>query len=337
MRAFEKFMKCHQAEWRESHVISKQFGAWRDRQYPWLLPKDSWEEGLWEGISSKSENSLSAYLRETGVQKHTYAHHLNSSWTLCANLYFPFRETTDSRAMLASFLKHYVAEEIETLEGIELEYAENGELHPSRLLGEMDGTRGRGQTSPDLGLLVNGGRGIILVESKFTEHSFYECSAWRHKGSSRRLGNPNPDRCNHPMDIVKDPTGQCHQAAWGRRYWDHLAPIVDEEFLNTLPHCPAAQHGYQLFRQQALAEGIAQSGCYDLVVSSVAFDERNDSLNTSLKSSGIAELRSWGAIFKGTAQFAIFTHQQWVGWVEEHDTSGKWDDWLRYVRSRYDL
>ena len=37
------------------------------------------------------------------------------------------------------------------------------------------------------------------------------------------------------------------------------------------------------------------------------------------------------------AQFAVFTHQQWVGWVQEHDTEGKWSDWLSYVRSRYSL
>ena len=106
--------------------------------------------------------------------------------------------------------------------------------------------------------------GLVLIENKFTEHSFYECSAWRRQGSSRRLGNPDPDRCNHSAEVVKDHTNQCHQAAWGRRYWDHLAPIVDESSLAGLPHCPAMRHGYQLFRQHALAEGIAQSGCYDL-------------------------------------------------------------------------
>ena len=42
--------------------------------------------------------------------------------------------------------------------------------------------------------------------------------------------------------------------------------------LAALPQCPAANSAYQLFRQQALAEGIAQSGMYDLVVSNVAVD-----------------------------------------------------------------
>ena len=266
---------------------------------------------------------------------HEGVHNLKSSWILCANLYFPFRGSADGKALFASFLERHVAVEIESLEEIELEYAEDGELHPSHLLGEEGGNRGANQTSPDLGLLVNGSRGLVLVENKLTEHSFYECSAWRHKGSSRRPTNPDPDRCNHPAEVVKDYVGQCHQAAWGRRYWEHLAPVVDGKALVALHHCPAMRHGYQLFRQHALAEGIANSGKYSLVVSAVAVDERNDALDDSLRRSGVGGLKQWGKIFQGKARFAVFTHQQWVAWVREHDIEGRWSDWLRYVCDRY--
>ena len=330
-------MNQHQVKWRSSHVVSKAFGRWSGRKYPWILPEGSWEEGLWPGIRTGSDNSLPKYLERASVQKHGGVHNLKSSWVLCANLYFPFRATADGRVLFASFLKSCVAEEVDSLEAIELEYAEDGELHPSRLIGEEGGTRGANQTSPDLGLRVNGGRGLVLVEIKLTEHSFYECSAWRHKGSSRRSGNHDPDRCDRAIEVAEDPAGQCHQAAWGRRYWEHLAPVVDKEVLAELPHCPASRSGYQLFRQHALAEGMAESGRYDLVVSAVAVDERNDVLDTALKRSGIAGVKGWGSVFKGRARFAVFTHQQWVGWVQEHDTEGKWDDWLRYVRSRYGL
>ena len=67
----------------------------------------------------------------------------------------------------------------------------------------------------------------------------------------------------------------------------------------SLPHCPAMRDGYQLFRQQALDEGIAQSGRYDLVVSAVAVDERNDALDAALSRSGIDGLKRWGTVFKG--------------------------------------
>ena len=211
-------------------------------------------------------------------------------------------------------------------------------MRPSLLLGEK-GTRGANQTSPDLGLLVNRDRGLVLVENKLTEKSFYKCSAWKHKGSRRLPGNPDPHRCKNPLIVAKDYASQCHQhhPAWGRRYWEHLAPVVDEEALATLPHCPAMKDGFQLLRQQALAEGIAHSGRYDLVVSAVAVDERNDEAEAALRRSGVAGLRQWEQLFNGRARFAVFTHQEWVGWVQEHDSAGRWSDWLGYVSSRYGL
>ena len=149
------------------------------------------------------------------MQKHAGVHNLKSSWILCANLYFPFRGSTDGNALFASFLKRHIAVEIDSLEETMLEHPKDGELCPSRLLGEEGGARGANQTSPDLGLLVNGGRGPALVENRLTERSFYECSAWRRKGGSRRPGNPDPDRSNRPAEVVKDYADQCRQGAWG--------------------------------------------------------------------------------------------------------------------------
>ena len=288
-------MSRHQTEWRKVHIESKEWGQQLGRRRSWILPECLWEEGLWPGIRTGSHNSLRTYLKKTGVRKHGGVHNLKSSWMLCANLYFPFRATTDGKALFASFLKRAVVKEIESLEEIELEFAEdeNSALHPSSLLGEEGGVRGANQTSPDLGLRVNGGGGLVLVENKLTEHSFYECSAWQHKGNSRRSANPAPDRCNRPTDVVGN-LAKCHQTAWGRRYWEHLAPIADKEALASLPLCPAARHGYQLFRQHALAEGIANSGKYSLVVSAVAIDERNNAPDAAFRRSGIGRLEQWG-------------------------------------------
>ena len=337
MTAFDKLVEEHQTEWRGTHVATQEWGQQNGVRKSWILPSDLWEAGLWSGIGKDSDNSLSVYLERAQVQKHTGAHNLKSSWVLCANLYFPFGVSDAGKELFASFLKQHVATEIDSLDRVELEYAESEELHPVPLLGEEGGSRGSNQTSPDLGLLVNGGRGLILVENKFTEHDFYQCSAWKHKGSAERPGNPDPDRCNHAVEVARNPSNQCHQTAWSRRYWDHLAPVVDFEALAALPCCPAAKYGYQLFRQQALAEGIAHSEKYDLVVSAVAVDERNKSLDSALRRSGIADLRQWGTIFNGKAKFVVFTHQQWVRWVREHDDKGLWNDWQLYIQSRYGL
>ena len=330
-------MNAYQVEWRRSNVSSVEWGTWKRKRYRWIVPRHLWEEGLWPGIRTGSDNPLPAYLKAGSVQKHSDVHNLKSSWILCANLYFPFRETTCDRDLLASFLRQHATPQIETVDAIELEYSEDGELHPSRLLGETGGSRGAGQTSPDLGLVVNGGRGLVLVENKFTESGFYACSARKPKGNAERPGNPDPARCEHALAVAQDPCRECHQSAWGRRYWEHLAPVADREVLATLGCCPAARSGYQLFRQTALAEGIARSGKYDLTVSAVAVDARNTDLDTCLKQTGIPELRGWGAVFKGRAMFAVFTHQQWVGWVRKHAREGRWSEWLSWIGARYGI
>ena len=337
MESLDRWMGKHFIEWRKSHVTSREWGWWNGRQYPWVLPEHLWEEGLWPGIGRSSDNSLPAYLEKAGVQKHDGVHNLKSSWMLCANLYFPFRASSDGGELFASFLRHHVATEILSLESIELEFAEEGALHPAALLGETGGVRGARQTSPDLGLSVNEGRGLVLVENKFLEHGFYDCSARKRniRGRREQPGNPDPSRCNRPLAVVQDPAGQCHQTVWGRRYWEHLASVADRKSWASLHQCPAASGGYQLFRQQALAEGIAQSGKYKFVISAVAVDERNDALNASLKNSGLAELKQWESLFTGRAAFAVFSHQQWVGWVRKHDTGDRWKDWLSYVHARY--
>jgi hypothetical protein len=87
-----------------------------------------------------------------------------------------------------------------------------------------------------------------------------------------------------------------------------------------------------------LAEGIASSGSYQLVISSVALDERNRVLRNCLKRTGITDLETnWASLFRGKAGFAVFSHQQWVQWVSDHDSRGQWVDWLQYVTDRYAL
>ena len=73
------------------------------------------------------------------------------------------------------------------------------------------------------------------------------------------------------------------------------------------------------------------------VVSAVATDQRNEHLDRALSQNGIPGVKQWGKLFNGMARFAVFTHQQWVAWVREHDAGGQWGDWLLYVQSRYGL
>jgi len=329
---FDREMECHQIAWRRTAALSSgEFGLQNGRRYEWILPARSWEDGLWPGIQSTSGNSLPAYL-DKDIKRHSGSHNLKSSWILCANLYFPFG-AEPGMALLAGFLQHRVDPRIQNLDALELEYAEplHSALHPSKLLGETAGTRGAVQTSPDVAFRVsgNGYRGLVLTEVKFTEHSFYGCSARRRKDGSdplRRPGNPDPERCNSLGNVLANLESQCHQVRWGRKYWEHLGSITDKNALSDC--CPAAHTGYQLLRQQALAEGIAASGEYDFVLSCAAIDDRNDILKKKLTS------LDWKR-FARNVPFTVFTHQCWVEWVRTHGDLGQWGDWLEYVDTRY--
>ena len=334
---FSARVAAHQVEWRKLHVRTKEMGSFNGVARPWILPVSAWEEGLWPGIRGGSSCSLPDYIARTGVQKHVVVNNLKSSWVLCANLYFPFRQDME---MLSGFLSAHVGFDITRLERLELEYAEDPPLDPTTLLGERQGKRGANQTSPDIAFVVSldgGGRGLILTESKFTEHSFYECS-----GRKRISGNPDPARCLQPTRLFDDPAAYCHLLNWAdgarsnRKYWSYIE--IGNNGRTQLRRCPAAVSGYQLFRQQALAEGIARSGKYGLVASCVAYDARNAALISSLKGAGIDNFaEEWGALFEGKARFAAFTHQDWVRWVRDHDTNGRWGDWLAWIRNRYEL
>jgi hypothetical protein len=238
---------------------------------------------------------------------------------------------------MLEFLKRHVSDQITEITDVELEFAfpKEDELHPAKLLGEMDGSRGSGQTSPDVAFKVKtiDGDGLILTECKYTEHSFYGCSARKIDKESKRINNPDPDRC---MIRVKerDYSSVCHQTVWGRKYLSLLE--ISEFGISKLERCPAATAGYQLLRQQALAEGIAQNGRYTFVASTVAFDNRNAVLKGCLSTTGIDGFQTgWGKLFAGKAIFKTWTHQDWVQFVSDNQVNGEFREWLGYLNERY--
>ncbi len=328
--------------WRETNISTKAHGTQSKNRmtgepvyHSYILPRKNWTETVY----SRIRNELNEYLDnpEYGVNAHTGTHNLLSSWVVCANLYFMVRTKQSFRHLMLKFLQKKVSDQIFEINDVQLEFAfpEKNELHPSQLLGEMDGSRGSGQTSPDIAFLVktNNGDGLILTEIKFVEHSFYPCSARRTISKGKREGNPDPTRC---LKATKDYDHKlnCHQTEWGRKYWSLLN--LSRHGKEVLIRCPAATAGYQLFRQQALAEGIAQSGRFSLVASTVAFDERNIDLQGCMRTSGLNNFQSgWGNLFDGKAIFKTWTHQEWVQFVRENQKNGEFDEWLEYVGKRY--
>jgi len=336
MKNFYEWMLRSQLAWRKANVSTTEQGVQNKRKYPHILPARAWEESLWPGIRKEHANSLASYLAK-GIQHHTGVHNLLSSWVACANFYFPFRNSPEDLGLVAAFMRSAVDSRIDQVTGVELEWADDGEFSPARLLGESDGRRGSGQTSPDVAFLVRAkidGRreaGVVLVESKLTEESFYPCSARTKTRKDGRAPNPRPERCSDIALLLKDPSRACHQATWGRNYWNHLT-LAAESF-GRLKRCPAASAGYQLLRQQALANGL-RSGKYPFVASCVAHDERNEKLLGCMKGTGLSDLSAFGTLFSNAVPLTLFTHQAW--WRHIRANGGtKWAKWVEWTRRRY--
>ena len=328
---FHNQQRLAQIEWRKKNITSPKYGFQNGKDYPHIVPRHLWEETLWQGIRTE----LPTYLKEKEIQSHTGTHNLLSSWVVCANLYFIIKKDDDFRSLMLGFLQRNVSRNITRISDVELEFALPGAASPENLLGEKGGTRGSGQTSPDVAFIVETetGNGLILTECKYTEHSFYPCSARRTTDSENKVANPDPTRCvNQPAGVTYK--NICHQSVWGRKYWNHLT--LSDHGRVVLKCCPACTAGYQLLRQQSLAEGIAAKSDFADVYSAVAFDERNKPLITCLRTTGIPDFtKDWEQIFTGKTIFKTWTHQQWVEYVRQNAKTDLQRHWVDYLHARY--
>jgi len=334
---FYKTQKSKQVDWWKSYSNQPHWEDEKDKwgiqnkvSYPHIV-KGNWLSLVWKGI----QKELPAYLGNN-IQAHSGVHNLLSSWVACANLYFPAHSNSEFKNLLLGFLKSKISSDIAEVLEVELEYSLDGDLSPKELLGEMEGGRGSGQTSPDVAFVVKTSKGIglILTECKYTEHSFYRCSARRTTDRGDKPLNPNPEKCLQHASACDYKSIPCHQHVWGRKYLDHFQ--LTDEGKKLLTRCPAATAGYQLVRQQALANGIYKSGKYDFVVSSVSFDSRNKTLIECLNRTGIKDFQSgWSDIYQKGASFITWHHQEWVDYVRKNFKDPIFIDWLNYMEERY--
>jgi len=334
---FYETQKASQIAWWKNYTSQPNWESEKEKwgkqnkvSYPHITNAD-WSQLLWKGIV----NELPKYLG-TQIKAHSGIQNLLSSWVTAANLYFPAHSNQYFKDLLLGFLQSKVSTEIIDIVNIELEFSLEDDLSPGELLGEMDGSRGTGQTSPDVAFIVKTkqGTGLILTECKYTEHSFYSCSARRRTDRGDKPANPHPEKCLEPAALCNFEAIPCHQKVWGRKYLDNFK--LSSYGKSVLTRCPAATTGYQLLRQQALANGIKESGQYDLVVSAVSFDGRNNTLIGCLKSTGIPDFQTgWNNIYQHGAEFITWHHQDWVEYVRNHPINEVVNDWLKYIKDRY--
>jgi hypothetical protein len=322
-----------QLAWREKQEISKEYGSQNGKTRAWIVPKTEWKKTIWIQL----EKSLMDYLIKENVQHHTGVHNLLSSWVLCSNLYFGIYINYEFKELFRQFLEKKLGIFIEAINKVYLEFAMNDDLSPANLLGEPDGKRGSGQTSPDVAVSFKseGENILLLIECKYTEHSFYNCSGRKRKTNSRLVPNPKPERCL-AKETIMNFEDNCHQILWGRKYWEFLK--ISEYGINNLIKCPASIGGYQLIRQQALTEGILNSGKFNKVFSCVAYDGRNEALMASMKLTGINSIKDeWKKLYNIKSDFIIWEHQEWVEYVKKNCKEQFEKDWIKYMNERYDM
>jgi hypothetical protein len=334
----------YQLNWRKRNkILPNQNGKQNGVEKDYILPANQWILGTWDDTDFR--NLLTNYLDIDQIQANQGKHNLKSSWTQCANIFLPFRYHPHMKYMLASFLKKELNLDITSIDGVELEYAAPGKLSPRYLLGEQGGKRGSGQTSPDVAVTFtcrDGKCGIYLIENKYTEHHFYACSAAMRTLSREHRAqglecNPDPERCKNIEECINDPYGNCHQVKWGRKYLTILKSSVNIDIFSRLPYCPAMRDGYQLLRQHALAQGLADSKLFDYIFSGVAYDERNKELISCLSELGLPNfITDWPNLFNRESQvkFHCFSHQKLFAWVMR-SRSPDIQKWGKYICDRY--
>jgi hypothetical protein len=322
-KEFRKEQEDLQIKWRENqNNISKELGSQKDKKFPYIVLKEEWLETVWDDLRCY----LSSYLKAEKRPRHSGSHNLLSSWILCSNLYFGTRNNSNQRELFKNFLENKLGIKIDKIDDIHLEFVLPGKLSPKKLLGEPGRT---GQTTPDLAIEFTSyeKKGLILVESKYTEHNFYVCSA--------KKEGENWKECikKELMNKIK----KCFiQEEWNRKYWEYLD--ISNYGLNKLKCCPAFTGGYQIVRQQALAEGILKSKEYENVWSCIAYDGRNENLMKCMKRIGINSIEDeWEKIFNLKTKFSIWKHQEWVEYVEKNGKGLFEKKWVKYIKDRYHL
>ena len=306
--------------WRKKqNNLSKELGKQNGNEHAHIVPKDEWIKTVWD----KYSNDLLLYLQKEKIQHHTGSHNLLSSWVLCSNLYFVTIINNDFKELFKQFLENKLQIKIEKINKIHLELVLPEELSPIILLGEHGGIRGTRQTTPDFAIEFTsyGKENILLVECKYTEHSFYDC----------------PLRSNELCKNIEILYKNCIQKdKLKRKYWDYLS--ITEYGIKILKCCPAYTGGYQIFRQQALAEGILKSGNYENVWSCIAYDGRNEGLMRSMEKIGIKSIKNeWEKLFKLKTKFSIWEHQEWVNFVRENGNESLTKEWFEYIENRYKI
>jgi len=297
--------------------------------YPHILPAGHERLAFYEPLA----DAILSYLAEEDIAFHSEALNLKSSQVACLNFLFPLRRNFDlAKSVLKSFLPG-----LREVMGIEFEYT--GPLEVTQWLGEPSGgKRGQNRTSIDAAIFWTGKskrKHITLIEWKYTEHNFGECSAFE-------------TRCRS-LDVARDrdPARSCLLTTGGdqrsRHYWEHMeAAGISLSAFASVQGCPFQGPFYQLMRQFLLAAYLRQTDEADEVeVVSISFARNTElhkvptQLRSLVDSEGEGIVGAWNAVLKGVPPMRHWTVEQFMARVNA--VEGIDLGWRNYLRKRYDV
>lgn len=324
VQSFRERMEDKQSVYKTEVLGVKQMGQWRGESYPHILPKDSWSLNLWQEISYEAIK----YFARSDIAWHDQKHNLLSSQVMCVNIFFPLKQHLDVLKVWLS--RHFNVEKV-----IDLDFEYIGPKGKDYF--KENGGRGQNRTSSDLAITWEDKekkKNMLLLEFKFTEPDFGECS---------KKGNPHPERCLHSKRVVSSPQTGCYRARLGRNYWDRIlsgnSPFLWET-LTTESYCPFRFDFYQLMRNQLLAHCIQsdnKSG-FNRVAFGVIYHADNDKLLRMSHPFGGERnpLKAWHTLLRNPDTFHTFTVQDFLGTIEASlpdDLKG----WRTYLKQRYGI
>lgn len=330
MADFQKQMKDWVCQYKTDILKVSEQGTWRGRRYPHLLPQHSWVLNLWEGICFKAVK----HFAQSRINWHDQKHNLLSSQILCVNLFFPLKEQPN---MLRSWLSSHCTN-VQSVTGIDFEYVgPNDPRDPSGYRNYLNepGSRGQNRTSADVVITWHDNKGsqnLLLLEFKFTEMNFGECS---------KQHNPNRKRCLSSSTVVSSPQTQCYRAEVGRRYWDIIlsgdSPFK-QDLLTAETFCPFRYDFYQLMRNQVLAHCICKdpNTSYGRVEFGVMYHADNEKLLRMSRyfSKERDPLKAWRKLLRYPDTFHVLTIQGLLESVCPKLPLGLLD-WRKYLGEKY--
>lgn len=317
---FRDRMEDKQSVYKTEALGIKHMGPGKGGYHPHILPEDSWSLNLWKDISYDAIQ----WFAQSGIAWHRHKHNMLSSQVMCVNTFYPLKERLD-------MLKPWLSRRFDVKSIIDLDFEYVG---PEDYFNE-GGRRGGNRTSSDLAVIWEDRdkrRNMLLLEFKFTERSFGECSQDK---------NPDRRRCMSSRAVVRSPRTQCYRARAGRTYWSHVisaeSPILVDR-LKAMRHCPFRYDFYELMRGQMLAhciESDSRAGFHAVDFGVIYHAGNEELLEMSHPFAGEGNpLRAWASMLKDPDTFHTFTVQDFVQSIE----GGLPDDlkgWREYLRQRY--